>query len=145
MAATSHYPRIREAFEERSVLLFRDQCLDDGAHLAFGRLFGVIEIREKNPEDHETRMSPVSNLRKDGSLAAESSRHLMQLQANQLGHADSTFLPWPALANILAARALPTSGGETEFVSTRAAWRDLPGTVKQRTRNLVLRHWYGHS
>ncbi len=145
VTATSHYPRIREAFEKHSVLLFRDQCLDDEAHLAFGRLFGIVEIREKNRQGHEARMSLVSNLRKDGNLAAESSLHLMQLQANQFWHTDSTFLPWPALANILGARTLPTSGGETEFVSTRAAWRDLPETVKQRTRNLVLRHRYGHS
>ena len=49
---------------------------------------------------------------------------------------DNTFLPWPVLS---------TSGGATEFVSTRAAWRDLPETVKERTHNLVLRHRYGHS
>ena len=143
--AATHYARIREAFEEHSVLLFRDQCLDDEAHLALGRLFGVIEIRQKNPQEHEARMSMVSNRQDGGHVLSEKSARLMHLKANQLWHTDSTFLPAPALANILAARKLPTSGGETEFVSTRAAWRDLPEATRTRVRTLVLRHRYAHS
>jgi len=65
--------------------------------------------------------------------------------ANQLWHTDSTFLPVPALANILAARVPSSRGGETELVSTRAAWRDLPESLKARARNAVLRHRYAHS
>ena len=143
--AATHYTWIRRAFEEHSVLLFRDQCLDDEAHLPLGRLFGVIEIRERNPQEHEARMSMVSNRREGGHVLSEESPRLLHLKANQLWHTDSTFLPAPALANILAARKLPTSGGETEFVSTRAAWRDLPGSTRMRLRRLVLRHRYAHS
>ena len=143
--AATHYARIREAFEEHSVLLFRNQRLDDEVHLALGRLFGVIEIRQKNPQEHEARMSMVSNRRNDGRVLSEQDSRLMHLKANQLWHTDSTFLPAPALANILAARKLPTSGGETEFVSTRAAWRDLPDVTRTRVRNVVLRHRYTHS
>jgi alpha-ketoglutarate-dependent 2,4-dichlorophenoxyacetate dioxygenase len=65
--------------------------------------------------------------------------------ANQLWHTDSTFLPVPALANILAARVLSSSGGETEFASTRAAWRALPGPLKEKIRDAVLVHRYAHS
>lgn len=136
---------LREAFEEHSLLLFRNQCLDDEAHLAFGRLFGTIEIREKRPQEHDARVSIVSNVREGGCLADEESAGFRHQKANQLWHTDSTFLPTPALANILAARKLPSSGGETEFVSTRAAWRDLPESSRERTRNLVLRHRYAHS
>ncbi len=143
--AAAHYPRIRKEFEEHSLLLFRNQCLDDEAHLALGRLFGVIEIREKNPQEHEARMSMVSNLQDGECVLSEKSPRFMHLKANQLWHTDSTFLPAPALANILAARTLPTSGGETEFVSTRAAWRDLPESTRRRVRKLVLRHRYSHS
>ena len=46
----------------------------------------------------------------------------------------------PAQANILAARVLSSTGGETELASTRAAWRDLPAHLKERMRNAVLRH-----
>lgn len=143
--AASHYVRIREAFEAHSLLLFRDQCLDEAAHLALGRLFGTIEIRQKDPQAHEAQLSMVSNLQEGGRVLSEKSPQFQHHKANQLWHTDSTFLPTPALANILAARQLPTSGGETEFVSTRSAWRDLPDFTRKRTRNLVLRHRYAHS
>ena len=84
--AATHYSRIREAFEEHSLLLFRDQCLDDEAHLALGRLFGVIEIRQKNPLEHEARMSMVSNRQDDGHILCEQNVRLMHLKANQLWH-----------------------------------------------------------
>ena len=43
VTATQGYPAIRRAFETHSLLLFRDQQLDDAAHLALGSLFGPIE------------------------------------------------------------------------------------------------------
>ncbi len=90
-------------------------------------------------------MPLVSNLEDDGGVAPESSLRVQQLRASRLWHTDGTFLPWPALANILAARRLPASGGENEFVSTRAAWRGLPEAAKRRTRNAVLRHRHAHT
>ncbi|MBT6511720.1 MAG: TauD/TfdA family dioxygenase, partial [Rhodospirillaceae bacterium] len=83
------FSEIREAFDRHSLLVFRDQQLDDEAHLAFGRLFGTIEIRRKQPEKHTAEMSMVSNLRDDGSVAGEESRPVMQHKANQLWHTDS--------------------------------------------------------
>ncbi len=146
ITAADGYAEIRDAFETHSLLLFRDQKLDDETHLAFGRLFGPIEIREKEPEKHQARMSLVSNRLDAHTLATkEDSRRVFQMKANQLWHTDSTFLPWPALANILAARVLSSSGGETEFVSTRAAWADMPEGLKSRIRGRTLKHSYGHS
>ncbi|MYB34040.1 MAG: TauD/TfdA family dioxygenase [Gammaproteobacteria bacterium] len=143
--AAVHFPQIREAFEDHSLLLFRNQYLNEEAHLAFGRLFGTIEIREKQPENHEDRVSIVSNRREDGCLEDEGSARFMHQRANQLWHTDSTFLPRPALANILTARVIPSSGGATQFVSTRAAWRDLPEKIREKTRNLIFLHRYAHS
>jgi len=145
VTAQDGYSEIREAFDRHSLLVFRDQQLDDEAQLAFGRLFGTIEIRQKQPEKHRAEMSMVSNLRDDGSVAGEESRPVMQHKANQLWHTDSTFLPWPALANIIAPRVLSSSGGETEFVSTRAAWTDMPEALREKIRSRVLRHSYAHS
>ncbi len=145
VTATAGYREIRAAFEEHSLLLFRDQDLDDTAHLAFGGLFGPIEVRAKGPDKPPPAMSNVSNVRDDDTVAPEGDRLVMNLKANQLWHTDSTFLPVPALANVLAARVLPSSGGETELVSTRAAWRDMPEPLKSKARGAVLRHRYAHS
>jgi alpha-ketoglutarate-dependent 2,4-dichlorophenoxyacetate dioxygenase len=139
------YPAIREAFETHSLLLFRGQQLDDAAHLRLGALFGPIEDRSMGKNGPLPRMDHVSNLRVDNTVALADDLLTLNLMGNQLWHTDSTFLPVPALANILAARVLSSSGGETEFVSTRAAWRDLPVHLKARLRNAVFTHALSHS
>ena len=136
------YPLIRAAFEEHSLLLFRGQNLDDEEQLAFARLFGPLEDRDDRPEP---KIGALSNMRNDGTLAPEHDLKTRNLKANQLWHTDSTFLPVPALANVLQARVVTSSGGETEFVSTRAGWRALDPGLKERARNAVLRHRYAHS
>jgi alpha-ketoglutarate-dependent 2,4-dichlorophenoxyacetate dioxygenase len=87
----------------------------------------------------------VSNRLPDGSLAAADDVHTIDLMGNQLWHTDSIFLPVPALANILAARALSSTGGETEFASTREGWRTLPADLRERLRDAVFRHRLAHS
>jgi len=145
VTAKDGYPAIREAFETHSLLLFGDQRLDDEAHLALGALFGPIEDRSQGKNGPKPAMSQVSNRREDMTLAPADDDHTLNLMANQLWHTDSTFLPAPALANILAARVVSSRGGETEFASTRAAWRDMPGSLKARARHAVFRHRYAHS
>lgn len=143
--AAGQYPAIRAAFEEHSLLLFRGQSLDDAAHLALGALFGPIEDRSQGRNGSAPRMDNVTNRLESGALSAPDADHTLNLKANQLWHTDSTFLPVPALANILAARVLSSSGGETEFASTRAGWRDLPEPLRERLRSAVFRHRFTHS
>lgn len=145
VTAKNLYPEIRSAFETHSLLLFREQTLDDAAHLRFGALFGPVEDRSMGRNGPEPRMDNVTNRQNDGSVAASDSLHTLNLTANHLWHTDSTFLPVPALANLLAARVLPSSGGETQLVSTRAAWHDLPAAMKARAGTTILRHRLSHS
>ena len=146
ITANSGYAEIRSAFEQHSLLLFRSQTLGDQAHIKFSQLFGPIENREKGSWGVvPNEIAPLSNLSTNGSLIDQSDLRLLHLQSNQLWHTDSTFLPVPALANILVARVLPSSGGETELASTRAAWGDLPEQLKSKARNAVLKHRYAHS
>src|SRR5215813_11381739 len=137
VTAAEGYPAIRAAFEEHSLLLFRRQRLDDAAHLALGSLFGPIEDRAMGQQGPDPRMDNVTNKLADDSIAAPDSFHTLNLMANQLWHTDSTFLPVPALANILAARVISSAGGETEFASTRAAWRRMPEDLKAKARGAV--------
>ncbi len=139
------YPTLREAFEEHSLLLFRNQSLDDDAHLTFGALWGPIEDRSMGRNGPEPRMDNVTNLRADNTVAPADDLLTLNLMGNMLWHTDSTFLPVPALANILAARVLSSTGGETQLVSTRAAWAEMPARLKDRARNAVIRHRLAHS
>ena len=156
LAAVTHgdgYPQIRGLFEDHSLLLFRNQQLDEERQMVLASLFGPIE--DRSPEAKTAAetggpapkpvMSRVSNNKDDRIRADAEDRHLQNLQANFLWHTDSTFLPVPALANVLAARVLPSSGGATQFVSTRAAWAKLSAEERQRLRGAVFRHRYAHS
>ncbi|MEM8791591.1 MAG: TauD/TfdA family dioxygenase [Pseudomonadota bacterium] len=136
------YPEIREAFERHSLLLFRDQHLNNEEQLALGRLFGPLEDRFDRPEP---KIAAVSNETEDGGVTEEEATHTKNLKANQLWHTDSTFLPVPALANILQARVVPSEGGATQFVSTRAGFARLDPVEQERLREAVFHHRYAHS
>lgn len=144
IAADGDYPVIRDLFERQSLLLFRGQSLSDDDIVRLGRLFGTVEDR-KDTKDGKFVVPKVSNRQANNRLGAASEQQLLNLKANQLWHTDSTFLPVPALANIITARVLPSAGGETELVSTRAAWRRLPDILKAKLRNAVVWHRFAHS
>jgi alpha-ketoglutarate-dependent 2,4-dichlorophenoxyacetate dioxygenase len=146
VTADSQYDEIRGAFERHSLLLFRNQSLDQQHHLALASLFGEIENREKGAWGKRPKeVSRLSNLNGDNEIVSGSDSQLSNLKANQLWHTDSTFLPVPALANILIAKVPSSSGGETELVSTRAAWQDMPVDLKAKAGKAVVWHRYAHS
>lgn len=145
ITADSGYAEVRQLFEAHSLLLFRKQDLDDQQHLEFGKLFGPIEDRSLGANGPDPVVSPVSNVDSADNVIDENDKHLLHLKANQLWHTDSTFLPVPALTNVLIARTVPSSGGETELVSTRAAWQDMPTDLRARARGKVFVHRYAHS
>lgn len=145
ITATEGYPELRALFEEHSVLLFRGQALDDAAHLRTASLWGPIEDRAFGAMGPAARLDNVTNRLSDGTVSAPTSLHTLDLMGNQLWHTDSIFLPTPALANVLAARVLSSSGGETEFASTRTAWHDLPDDLRRRVSGRVVHHRLAHS
>ena len=143
---THLYPEIRAAFESHSALLFPAQSITAQDHTRLAELFGPLENREAMAAGREVpfEVSPVSNLTETG-LSAADALHTLNLQANMLWHTDSTFLPVPALVNILTARVIPEAGGETELASTRVAWAEMPAALKDRLRHAVIWHRLSHS
>ena len=147
VTADHFWPEIRNAFETHSALLFRKQDFDDDTHLKIANLFGPIENREAmaKGKDLPFTIPQVSNETKDG-VADANDLHTLNLQANMLWHTDSTFLPIPALVNILTARVVPTSGGgQTELASTRAGWASMPKHLKDVFQNAIIWHRLSNS
>ncbi|MEL6808123.1 MAG: TauD/TfdA family dioxygenase [Pseudomonadota bacterium] len=138
---------VRDAFETHSALLFRNQTIDDEAHMRLALMFGPIENRETDTleVDEDFKVPRVSNVREDGSVTGEMDLHTLNLKANMLWHADSTFLPIPALVNILIGRVVTQTGGATELASTRAGWADMPDSLKDRIRDRAAWHRLSHS
>ena len=138
---------IRALFDAHSALLFRNQQFDDETHIRLAALFGPIEDRTKDEREkgEAFRVPEVSNIRSDGSISREMDLHTLNLQANFLWHADSTFMPVPALVNIITARILPSSGGATELATTRASWEHMPAALKEKIKGRGIWHHYSHS
>lgn len=141
------FPEIRALFERYSLLLFPDQEIDEATHIRLAEMFGPLENREAMAEQRDIpfEIPRVSNKRDDGTLLKETDLRLLDLQANMLWHTDSTFLPVPALINILIARVLPSSGGATEFASSRRGWADMPADLKAHFEGSRLWHRLSHS
>ena len=141
------FGEIRQLFEEHSALLFPAQQISDADHTRLAELFGPLENREAmaSGRDVPFEVSPVSNEKGDGSVTAAESLHTLNLQANMLWHTDSTFLPVPALVNLLTATVLPSRGGETELASTRAGWAEMPQAMRDKLKDAVIWHRLSHS
>ncbi len=141
------FPEIRQAFDRHSALLFPAQSISDADHTRLAELFGPLENRDAMAAGREVpfEVSAVSNEAGDGKVTAADSLHTLNLQGNMLWHTDSTFLPVPALVNLLTARVLPTEGGETELASTRAAWAEMPAALKVRLKEAIIWHRLSHS
>ena len=142
LSKTVLYPEIRTLFEEHSLLLFRDQQIDDPTHRHVAGLFGPRENLTDHSEDASAPIASVSNRAADGSVLRNDDLDLLNLQSNFLWHTDSTFYTTPALSNVLTAYVVPTEGGQTELVSTRAGWNRLGTAMKEQLRQTVIWHHY---
>ena len=144
-ASDAAYAAVRAAFEEHSVLVFRDQEVSDDVQLAFSRRFGPPETTKVGSMGTGSHFVILSTFGPDGKVVPSDHRQQLRAKANQLWHTDSSFKRVPALTSILSARIIPEHGGETEFVSMRLAFERLDKDVARRLENSFAWHSYAHS
>jgi alpha-ketoglutarate-dependent 2,4-dichlorophenoxyacetate dioxygenase len=139
------YAAARAAFEQNSVLVFRDQQVTDEGQLAFSRCFGPPEVTKVGSLGTGSHFVILSTIGPDGKVVPPDHRLAMRNKANQLWHTDSSFKRVPALTSVLSARVIPARGGETEFVSTRLAFERLDPGSRKKLANSFAWHDYAHS
>ncbi len=139
------YNKVRAAFEEHSVLLFRGQEVTDEGQIAYSRRFGPLEVTKVGSEGHGTNLVILKTLDDNGNVVPEDHRLALRNRANQLWHTDSPFKRVPALASVLSSRIIPGRGGETEFVSTRLAFERLDPALRKQLENSFAWHDYAYS
>jgi len=144
-ADDASYAAARAAFEEHSVLVFRDQEVTDEGQLAFSRRFGPPEVTKVGSLGTGSHFVILTTIGEDGKVVPPDHRYAMRNKANQLWHTDSSFKRTPALTSILSARIIPERGGETEFVSTRLAFERLDPALRAKLANSFAWHDYAHS
>jgi alpha-ketoglutarate-dependent 2,4-dichlorophenoxyacetate dioxygenase len=139
------YAAARAAFEEHSVLVFRDQEVTDELQLEFSRRFCPPEVTKVGSQGTGSHFVILSTIGPDGTVVPPDHRLSLRNRANQLWHTDSSFKRVPALTSILSARVIPANGGETEYVSTRLAFERLDASLRNRLENSFAWHDYAHS
>ena len=126
---------LRDAYEEHSVLLFRDQDITPEQHIAFSRHFGELQIHVldqwRHPEHPEILI--VSNIKDEG-------RHIGVPHAGRYWHTDLSYMEAPSRGSLLYAIEIPMENGralgDTLFTSTAAAYDALPDDVKARIEDV---------
>ena len=125
------------AFVDNAVVVFRDQHFTPQQFAAAAEIFGEI-IPEQFPNYRLPEFPTVSflsnsDLEKTGKKRAGRGEGF---------HTDHSNYEAPPKATILYGIDIPTSGGDTEFVSVQAAYDDLSDEVKQHIAGLRAVHAY---
>lgn len=143
----AQFAPIEDAINQYSVLLFRDQKLDDDSHIAFTRRFGELEEEHVSyySRGEITYIGTIGNIDADGRQLPNTNRGVRSGTGNQLWHSDSSFREVPSQHSILYAYEVPAEGGDTEFVSARAAYQRLDADTQASIENLVGIHDYIYS
>jgi alpha-ketoglutarate-dependent taurine dioxygenase len=104
-----------DALEANGVLVFKNLHADDATQVAFSKLLGRVEVFPHNdpPEIFRVTLDPTKN------PAAS------YLRGTFDWHIDGCTDDVPIMATVLCAHAVATSGGDTEFASSYAAYEGL--------------------
>ena len=137
---------IREAWNQHSVLVLRDQRIDDDQQVDFAGRFGKLEETTFTVAADNPYIYKLSNVDDEGNVLPVGSRKRLFLDVNARWHTDSSFRPIPAMGSILSGRRVPArEHGDTAFASMRVGWETLPEEKKRALENLVAVHDYSYS
>lgn len=138
---------INAGMDRYAVLIFHGQDINDEQQTVFSRNFGELELPGSasnitKPEDRRLgpELADVSNLNRENRVFDRDDRHRMFNLGNRLWHSDSSFRATPAKYSLLSARAIPATGGNTEFADMRAAYDALNDATKAEIEDLVCEH-----
>ncbi|MEM8974159.1 MAG: TauD/TfdA family dioxygenase [Pseudomonadota bacterium] len=135
------FARLRQCFEDYSVLVLPDQPMDDDQQIAFSERFGPLERTISTNPAGGTAFARQSNIDiKTGETISPDDRRMMYQKANMLWHADSTFKATQSLCSILSAREVPAEGGATDFASTRSVYEGLSEAEQKELDDLKVEH-----
>jgi len=136
--------RIKSAWQDHLVLVFRGQVINDDQLIVFARRFGDLDPPGPNPYGgpiypEYPELNVISNIVEDG-------RPMGNLGAGEaVWHADLTYTDLPPRGAVLYAVELPSSGGATQFANMYAAYKALPETTRQEIEERRAVHDAAHN
>ena len=120
---------LRAALLDHLVLVFRDQRLDEDAHVAFARRFGPVSEPPVRTRHGEAR--PEINVLDQVHPAGEGADNW---------HADNTYTATPPMGSTLRAVRIPSVGGDTMFANMYAAYEALSPPMRALCDRLTAVH-----
>lgn len=125
--------RLKEAFTQYHLLLFRNQDITEDQQADFSTKFGPLSHQGDNM-NHGGKVMFISNTRDDGALP----------NGELLFHSDHCFYEHPLKALTLYAMEVPSKGGETIFLNAQKAYDELPAALKARIEGLHAEHGFDY-
>lgn len=146
---------VERAMAEFGVLVVRDAVISDEQQKDFSRAFGPLELPSRvkgaaRPEGKRIYTPGIfyaGNLDHNDEIIPYGSDPKSLAKGAERFHTDSSFHAMPTKWSLLhgVETPPPSAGGDTLFVDARAAYDDLPETMKARIEDLVGLHdfWEG--
>ena len=136
---------INQSWDERLVLVFKKQDLDDHKLINFSKYFGELDPPGPNPYGitflpEFPEINVISNVKNEqgtpiGNLG----------DGEAVWHADMTYLQLPPKAGILYALEVPENQGNTHFANMALAYNELPNKLKEKIDDKILIHDSAHN
>jgi taurine dioxygenase len=133
------FNRLMQAWHDHSVLLFRDQALNDRQLIAFSRRLGDLDwapVQETGRRFVEgmPEIYIVSNVKMNGEPIGSLG------EGEAVWHTDMSYLDMPPKASLLHALEVPPTGGNTSFCTMYGIYDALPAALKERIAGLKIKH-----
>ena len=126
---------LNRAFVNRHVLVIREQHFTPDQFKSAAELFGELQPHDKK-EHHVPGHPDVSYVSNDEFVNGR------RIIPGETFHTDHSNHPRPPKATMLFAVALPSRGGDTQYVNMHSAYDDLPAETKQKIDGLKAVHVY---
>ena len=136
---------INESWDERLVLVFKKQNLDDHKLINFSKYFGELDPPGPNPYGI-TFLPEFPEINVISNVKNEQGTPLGNLgDGEAVWHADMTYLQLPPKAGILYALEVPENQGNTHFANMALAYSELSNKLKEKIDDKILIHDSAHN
>jgi len=134
------FAQLRDAYDQHSVLVFRNQRLSPEQHIRFSKGFGELEIHvvAKYLLPGHPEIFRVSNIMENGQRIGGS---------GEFWHTDLSYVAKPSRGSLLYSIEVPIRDGvvlgDTLFASTAVSYEALSVSIKSKLEGLFAIHRFG--
>ncbi len=135
------FAKVREAFIDHCVLVFRDQKLTPEQHEAFSARWGPLKghvLAQYLLPGHD-KILVISNKVDDHGKPVGIE------DAGRYWHTDVSYEAVPPMGSLLYGMEVPSEGGDTMFANQYRAYDNVPGDLKSRIASLRAHHRFNYS